>query len=691
MEDLTGKQFGSYQIISQFGEGGMATVYKAYQPSMDRFVALKVLPRFHSSDPEFLGRFEQEAKALAQLQHPHILPVYDYGESEGYTYFVMPLMQDGNLAEFLSGEQLPLERVNQILSQVGGALEFAHSRGFIHRDVKPSNILLDESGNCMLMDFGIAKIIEGSKEFTRTGGILGTPAYMSPEQGSGRKKVDHKSDIYSLGIILYEMVTGRPPYEAETPVAIIFKHVHDPLPPPSSLIPDVPEEVEKVILKSLAKNPDDRYETVREMVDALSIAVRASTLRAHAVDEVEPTIIEAVPEAPSEPIEAVVPEPEVGGTAPEAIPHVVAVDEGQVPTTRNRFFVPVLVIAGAVALILLGIWLADSGILSPSDVSEPRATESIATGPTEIPAPTNTPSEVFLPATAVATETPEQPRSTNTPVPPTEPPYAVVPTPEGPGIGFQVVRFLEFDGVTPPFDDPRIRLAIASSIDKVGMVETLSANNPEREFIPATNFTPRDVIGFDLYGEVGHPYDPGYAQQLMAEAGYPNGEGFPRITLYHWDSESQRDLAAQIRADLNEVLGITIYTSPIQIVYADPPAFLMIGWVGDYIDPHSYLYDALCGNYNTDFLESDDYWPMIDAINGERDPGVRRELIMDYSSIFCYSEWEPDIDLGSEYKRLLDRALETDDFNEARMLYVEAEIILVQDKTLIIPLYHRKN
>jgi len=291
MEDLSGKQFGPYAIISPCGAGGMATVYKAYQPSMDRYVALKVLPRFHSSDPEFLGRFEQEAKALAQLQHTFILPVYDFGESEGYTYFIMPLMQNGNLAELMAIERLPLDRIQQIISQVGGALEFAHSRGFIHRDVKPSNVLLDETGNCILMDFGIAKIIEGSKEFTKTGGIIGTPVYMSPEQGSGQK-IDHKSDIYSLGIILYEMVTGRPPYEAETPIGVIFKHVHDPLPPPSSLNPDLPEEVEKVILKSLAKDPEDRYATVRDMVDALSKAVTASFLGEPTRVEIAPTIRE---------------------------------------------------------------------------------------------------------------------------------------------------------------------------------------------------------------------------------------------------------------------------------------------------------------------------------------------------------------------------------------------------------------
>jgi serine/threonine protein kinase len=322
--------------------------------------------------------------------------VYDFGESDGYTYFVMPLMQDGNLAELLKDERPSLDRINQIISQVGGALDFAHTRGFVHRDVKPSNVLLDESGNCMLMDFGIAKIIEGSKEFTRTGGILGTPVYMSPEQGSGQK-VDHKTDIYSLGIILYEMMTGKPPFEAETPVAIIFKHVHDPLPPPSSVNPEISDEVEKVILKSLAKNPDDRFRMMRELVDALSRAVVASQRPKPAAVELPPTQIEAAPisyetqtvELPPTQIEAApisyetqieapVP-PEVADVPPEAVAEV---EPSSVRTELERLTsiggIPpkriLTVIAGIAAIAIvayfaldrLGTNGADQGTITPT-------------------------------------------------------------------------------------------------------------------------------------------------------------------------------------------------------------------------------------------------------------------------------------------------------------------------------------
>ncbi len=268
MEDLTGKQLNQYQIVSPLGEGGMAAVYKAYQPSMERYVALKILPRHFASDPQFVGRFEQEAKVIASLQHPHILPVFDYGETDGYTFIVMPFVETGTLSDLLLGNPLPLDQIRLITAQIGDALDYAHLRGIVHRDIKPSNILIDERGNCILADFGIAKMVEGTTEFTQTGGIIGTPAYMSPEQGLGDKP-DGRSDIYSLGIILYEMATGRTPYQAETPMAIVIKHIHDPLLPPRSVNPQISEALERVILKALAKSRVDRYSTCAEFVQAI--------------------------------------------------------------------------------------------------------------------------------------------------------------------------------------------------------------------------------------------------------------------------------------------------------------------------------------------------------------------------------------------------------------------------------------
>ncbi|MCJ7678412.1 MAG: protein kinase, partial [Anaerolineales bacterium] len=272
MEDLTGRQLGPYQIVAPLGEGGMAAVFRAYQPGMERYVALKVLPRQFAEDPEFSARFQREARILAQLQHPHILPVFDYGQVEGYSFIVMPFVPSGTLTDSIQGQPLPLPRIRQVISQVGDALSYAHGRGLVHRDVKPSNVLIDESGNCLLTDFGLARMVETNVNLTAIGTLMGTPAYMSPEQGSG-SKIDSRSDIYSLGIILYEMATGRVPYRAETPVAVVFMHTSAPLPLPRSVNPDLPEAVERVILKALARNPDDRYQTAEDLVAALKRAI----------------------------------------------------------------------------------------------------------------------------------------------------------------------------------------------------------------------------------------------------------------------------------------------------------------------------------------------------------------------------------------------------------------------------------
>ena len=274
MEDLAGRQLGQYRIVARLGEGGMATVYRAYQPRMDRYVALKVLPRHYASDPTFVGRFEQEAKVIANLEHPSILPVHDYGEDDGYTYLVMRYVPAGTLADEMSQGPLAMGRVLQVLSQVGAALDHAHARGVIHRDIKPSNILIDEESNCFLTDFGIAKMLEAAAQLTVTGGFVGTPTYASPEQCLGRD-LDGRSDIYSLGVMLYEMATGRVPFDAETPMAVAIKKLHDPLPLPSSANPELSQPLEGVILKALAREPGDRYAVAGDMVRALAAAIEA--------------------------------------------------------------------------------------------------------------------------------------------------------------------------------------------------------------------------------------------------------------------------------------------------------------------------------------------------------------------------------------------------------------------------------
>lgn len=248
----------------------MASVYKAYQPSLDRYVAVKVLPAQHALTPGYKERFILEARAVAQLSHPNILPIYDFGLEGDLSYFVMKYVPDQTLGD-LMGKPLDLAHVSHYVDQVAGALDHAHARGILHRDVKPANMLL-EGDWLLLTDFGLAKITEATTVITSTGHIFGTPAYVSPEQAEG-SPLDHRTDIYSLGIVLYQMVLGRVPFEGTTAMRILNKHIYEPPPPPRSLRPDLPEPIEQVMLKALAKKPADRYEHTGDLAQAFREAL----------------------------------------------------------------------------------------------------------------------------------------------------------------------------------------------------------------------------------------------------------------------------------------------------------------------------------------------------------------------------------------------------------------------------------
>lgn len=274
MSDMSGKTLGPYTLERRLGKGGMAAVYLARQTSVDRKVAIKVMSREISNDPGFVERFEREAKIVASLEHPHILPVIDYGSAEdGTPYIVMRYMEGGSLDDVMRSGGLTLQRIAEYLKQIGSALDYAHRRGVIHRDLKPNNVLLDMEDNCYLTDFGIARIEGSDRKLTATGTVMGTPAYMSPEQAMGRH-VDGRSDLYTLGVMLYEMVCGKLPFNSDTPAALIFQHVYETPPPPQSIKPDLPAGVVAVMEKTLSKAPEMRYSAAVEMAREFENALR---------------------------------------------------------------------------------------------------------------------------------------------------------------------------------------------------------------------------------------------------------------------------------------------------------------------------------------------------------------------------------------------------------------------------------
>ncbi|HEY5002598.1 MAG TPA: serine/threonine-protein kinase, partial [Ktedonobacteraceae bacterium] len=272
LNQLIGQQLDQFQITERIGSGGMATVFKAYQPSLDRYVAIKVLPIRHAQDPVFFKRFVQEARSIARLAHPNIVHIYNFGEQDLIKYIAMEYVDGGTLKERLK-QPLPLKQAINFVIQAAKGLDCAHRNGIIHRDIKPANMLVRDNGHLLLTDFGLAKILEETTNITKTGAHLGTPHYMSPEQGTGHA-IDSRTDIYSLGIVLFHCLAGEPPFHAENALSMSVKHVHEPL-PADKLVREhnVPGPIVQIIVKMTAKKPQDRYQSATELVDVLSDAL----------------------------------------------------------------------------------------------------------------------------------------------------------------------------------------------------------------------------------------------------------------------------------------------------------------------------------------------------------------------------------------------------------------------------------
>ena len=448
---LVGTTVGKYEIVELLGRGGMAEVYKAYHPGLDRHVAIKFLHEFLADEENFLARFKREATAVGRLRHPNIVQVHDFDVIDETYYMVMEFV-DGvtlktRLEELNSREELlPPGEVLRIGRAIASALAYAHRRGMIHRDVKPANVMIDKEGQVILTDFGIAKLVSSTTRYTATGGMLGTPTHIAPEQARGGAG-DARSDLYSLGAILFQMVTGRLPFDADTPLAMVLKHVTEPLPIPSALNPSVDPALERVILTALAKNPDDRFQTGDELIAHLE-AIEAGQPLPLAMPDL--TVVAGSADAVARGVVATA----AGTTLPqatvmapdraEAIPTVVRLGAPDVVAppakpARPRWMLPA---AGAGALLLV---LATLGIvlglgngrqtLTPAPAAQlsPAATTTPAQPPTTAPTASLAPTEdvagtavarvnatltaqALLAATEVPSATPSPPAATPTPV-----------------------------------------------------------------------------------------------------------------------------------------------------------------------------------------------------------------------------------------------------------------------------------
>ncbi len=420
MDDLIGKQFGPYTLTEKIGEGGMAEVYKGYQRSLNRYVAIKVLRGELARDQEFVTRFQREALAVAKLNHPNILHVYDAGVMDGVYYIAMDYVEGGSLKELIQRGPLGIEQAVSLTIQLADALDYAHRHDLIHRDVKPSNVLMTSDGRPLLTDFGIAKVLHADSHLTRTGTAIGTPEYMAPEQLQGQQ-VDGRADIYALGVVLFEMLAGWSPFSAPTPMAAMYKQMNEPPPPLRQVNISIPPWLEAVANKALAKRPEERFQRAGEFAAALQ-------------QQGMPAPAGARPRAAT-------PAPMPGAGRPTAV-------ERPAKKRRRGLAVPLLI--GVIAILVLALagggaylFLSGGGLgpttQSPTVIVVVATTEPSATlapiltplPPTEAPpAQPTTEAETPTPMVVVVTATPLPAQPTSPPTAaPTSPPAAAPTTP----------------------------------------------------------------------------------------------------------------------------------------------------------------------------------------------------------------------------------------------------------------------
>ena len=418
------RTIGRYQVKSELDRGGMSVVYLAHDPRVDRDVAIKMLPHEVRDQPSVRRRFEREARTVAALEHPAIVPIYDFGEEDRRPYLVMRYMPGGSLADRLNN-RMSLAGAARIITRIASALDEAHAKGVIHRDLKPGNILFDNQGNAFLSDFGIVKITEAAESSSATGTlVLGTPAYMSPEQALG-KPLDRRTDIYALGSVLYEVLTGTPPYSGPTGMSIAMKHVVEAVPSLQTHRPDLPEEADAVLGKAMSKEVSERFESAGAMANALNAVVQAYPQQAGYI----PTDAMPARQLPAVPMD----------TEEVALPDHIPTELPGQPAERRRQVIAVVVVGFVVALVVLmtTLWVTGQFRL-PADTrptTVPFRPDISFVGPSA-PAPAPATGIPELEATSLASE----PDGTSTPTGmpttlPTEAPTSSRPTEISPNPG----------------------------------------------------------------------------------------------------------------------------------------------------------------------------------------------------------------------------------------------------------------
>ena len=418
------QKFGRYEIKGEIGRGGMATVYHAYDPRFEREVAIKVLPREMLHDLQFRTRFEREAKTIAMLEHPAIVPVYDFGEEEGQPFFVMRYMTGGSLADRMKKGPMTVQDTAHLMALIAPALDEAHAKRIIHRDLKPGNILYDQFSEPYISDFGIAKLSESQTNVTGSG-IIGTPAYMSPEQAQG-ENIDGRSDIYALGVILFEMLTGQQPYHGDTPMSVVVKQITDPIPNILDVKPDLPPDIDIIIHKAMAKDRNERFPDVKSLANAMNAVARGEPLSLESSDATmlsSPKTM-ATAKRPSQPLPGTVIAKRPQG--PQVVPQI------QAPVAPRRktglwigLGLGILVLCVAA---VAGIYVFKDKIpFLAAYISTPTPSAVQASPTSPVSAPTATLAVVLLPVVGDTPASTDTPGPTDTPVPSPTPTVAKLP------------------------------------------------------------------------------------------------------------------------------------------------------------------------------------------------------------------------------------------------------------------------